>query len=206
MPTQRDDIMRCLFQTVGTMVDAAGREEAYAPGHRLKTSQIARTIAQILRCDDDVVDGVRMAATLHDFGNILIPLELLTKPGKFTDEEFAMVKQHATYGAEIFKDVEFPWPIGNIILMHHERIDGSGYPAGIMGTEVMLEAQILGVADVMEAMTSPRPWRPALSEEEALSELTKMRGVKFDSYIVDACIELYTRQKHRLDPEYYGRS
>ncbi|TAL40270.1 MAG: HD domain-containing protein [Alphaproteobacteria bacterium] len=206
MPSQRDEILRCLFQTVGTMVDAAGREEAYAPGHRLKTSQIARTIAQIIRCDDDVVDGVRMAATLHDFGNILIPVELLTKPGKFTDEEFALIKQHATYGAEILKDIEFPWPICNIILMHHERIDGSGYPAGLKGTEVMMEAQILGVADMMEAMTSPRPWRAALSVEEALSELTQMRGVKFEAYIVDAAIELFTKQKYRLDPEYYGRT
>lgn len=206
MPTQRADILRCLFQTVGTMVDAAGREEVYAPGHRLKTAQIARTIAQIIRCEDDIVDGVRMAATLHDFGNILIPVELLTKPGKFTEDEYALVKQHATYGADILKEVEFPWPIAQMILQHHERIDGSGYPAGLQGTEVMMEAQIIGVADVMEAMTSHRPWREALSVDAALEELTKMRGVKFDGYIVDACIELYTKQKYRLDPEYYGRT
>ena len=206
MSLPKEDILRCLFQTVGTLVDAASMQDAHTPGHSLNTARIARTIAQLLGFENDVVDGLRIAATLHDFGNIFVPTALLSKPGKLTDEEFSVVKQHVVYGVEIFKDVEFPWPVVQMILQHHERLDGSGYPNGLKGSEIVLEAQVLGVADAIEAMTSPRPWREALPTDAAVDEIRKLRGITFDPYVVDACIELFTKQRHRLNPEYYGRS
>lgn len=206
MDVSSEEIMLCLFQTVGVLVDAAGMQEPYAAGHRLRTSQIARTIAQLLGFETVDIDGIRMAATLHDVGNVLLPPGLLAKPDRFTAEEIAVMQQHVAHGADILKNIDFPWPVAPIISQHHERLDGSGYPNGLKGGEIMLEAQILGVADVMEAMTSPRPWREALPVETAIEEIIKGRGVAFDPYAVDACIELFTKQTHRLDPEYYGRA
>jgi HD-GYP domain-containing protein (c-di-GMP phosphodiesterase class II) len=205
MPASSDEILRCLFQTVGTLVDSASLHDPYAPSHRVRTSQIARVLAQILSFDEDMTDGIRMAATLHDFGTLLIPRDIILKPGPLTPEEYTVVKQHPVYGAEIFKEIEFPWPVTQIILQHHERLDGSGYPNGLKKDDILLESQVVAVADVIDAMTSDRPWRQALSVDEALAYLQKERGVKFDPYTVDACVELYTKQKYRLDPEYYGR-
>ena len=205
MDDSSEEIMRCLFQTVGVLVDAAGMQESYASRHRLRTSQIVRTMAQLLGFEAVGIDGIRMAATLHDIGNILLPPGLLAKPDRFTAEEAAIMQQHVAQGAEILGNIDFPWPVVPIILQHHERLDGSGYPNGLKGGEIMLEAQILGVADVVEAMTSPRPWREALPVETALEEIVRGRGITFDPFAVDSCVELFTNQAHRLDPEYYGR-
>jgi HD-GYP domain-containing protein (c-di-GMP phosphodiesterase class II) len=206
MTAPNDALLRCLFQTVGALVDTASLHDPYAPGHRLRTSQIARILAQIQGFEEDVIDGIRLAATLHDLGSLLIPAEILQKPGALNDDEWAVVKQHPIYTVEIFKEVEFPWPVLQMIEQHHERLDGSGYPKGLTKGDITLEAQVVAVADVMDAMTSDRPWRKALTVEQALDELRKDRGTKFDAYVVDACIELYTKQAYRLDPEYYGRS
>ena len=205
MDDSSEEITRCLFQTVGVLVDAAGIQEPYAPGHRLRASQIARTIAQLLGFEAVGIDGIRMAATLHDVGNILLPPGLLAKPDRFTAEETAIMQQHVAHGAQILGNIDFPWAVVPIISQHHERLDGSGYPNGLKGGEIMLEAQILGVADVMDAMTSPRPWRKALPVEAAIEEIVRGRGITFDSFAVDTCVELFTNQAHRLDPEYYGR-
>ena len=201
-----EEIRLCLFQTVGVLADAAAVQDPYGAAHRLKMSQIARTIAQLLGFEPIDIDGIRMAATLHDIGNVYLPPGLLAKPDRLTPEETAIMRQHVTYGTEILKNIDFPWPVVPIISQHHERLDGSGYPLGLKGGEIMLEAQILGVADVMEAMTSPRPWRQALPVEAAIEEITRGRGVIFDAYAVDACVEVFTTQAHRLDPEYYGRT
>jgi HD-GYP domain-containing protein (c-di-GMP phosphodiesterase class II) len=205
MPVESREMLRCLFQTVGTLVDSATMNDPYAAPHRVRTSQIARVLAQLQGFDEDMIDGIRMAATLHDFGTILVPSEIILKAGPLTDAEFTAVKQHPIYGAEIFKDIEFPWPVTQIILQHHERLDGSGYPHGLAKDQIMLEAQVVAVADAMDAMTSDRPWRKAFSVEEALERLVKDRGTKFDPVSVDACIELYTKKKYLLDPDYYGR-
>jgi putative nucleotidyltransferase with HDIG domain len=206
MAAQREDILRCLFQTVGVLLDTAMMNDPYQQGHRLRTSQIARTLAQILGFEDEVVNGIRLAATLHDIGMLLVPQDILNKPDRLTPEEFSAVKQHPVYGVEILKDIEFPWPIAQMILQHHERLDGSGYPHGIGKGEITLESQIIAIADVMDAMTSDRPWRRALTVDEALNELRAGRGSKFDAFAVDSCIDLYVKQRHRLDPEYYGRT
>lgn len=205
MPATHDEVLRCLFQTVGALVDTASLHDPYAPGHRLRTSQIARVLAQLLSFDEDIVNGIRLAATLHDLGILFVPKEILQKPGPLTDEEYALVKQHTAYSAQLFKDVDFPWPVIEMIEQHHERLDGSGYPKGLKKDEIMLESQVIAVADVMDALTTDRPWRKALSIDDALETLKRDSGTKFDPYVVDTCIELYTKQKYRLDPEYYGR-
>jgi HD-GYP domain-containing protein (c-di-GMP phosphodiesterase class II) len=205
MTAPNDQLLRCLFQTVGALVDTASLHDPYAPGHRQRTGQLARIIAQIQGFEEDVIDGIRLAATLHDFGSLLIPAEILQKPGPLNDDEWAIVKQHPDFTVSIFKDVDFPWPVLQMIEQHHERLDGSGYPKGLKKDEITLEAQVVAVADIIDAMTSDRPWRKALSVDDALDQLRKDRGVKFDAYVVDSCIELYTKQKYRLDPEYYGR-
>ena len=206
MPSLQEEIILSLFQIIGALADAASAQDTYAPGHRLQASQISRSLAQIMGFEGEDVDAIRMASMLHDIGAMYVPREILSKPGPLTDEEFVIVRNHVGWGAQMLSGVAFPWPVLPIILQHHERLDGSGYPAGLSAGQIILEAQVLAVADVMEAMTAPRPWRPAIPAPEALAEIVRDRGVKFDASVVDACVELYTNQTYRLDPEYYGRS
>jgi putative nucleotidyltransferase with HDIG domain len=206
MPSLQEEIVLSLFQTIGALADAVSAQDTYAPGHRLQASQIARSLAQIIGFEGEDVDAIRMAAMLHDIGMMYVPREILIKPGPLTDEEFATVKNHVGWGAQMLSGIAFPWPVTQIIMQHHERLDGSGYPAGLSGGQITIEAQVLAAADVMEAMTAPRPWRPAIPAPQALAELVRDRAAKFDASVVDACIELYTNQAYRLDPEYYGRS
>jgi HD-GYP domain-containing protein (c-di-GMP phosphodiesterase class II) len=155
--------------------------------------------------DNDTIDGVRIGALLHDFGIIRIPSAILAKPNKLTPEEYEIMKQHPVHGFQILKSIDFPWPVGKMILQHHERLDGSGYPGGISGDDIILEARIIAVADIMDSMTSDRPWRRALPIETALDEIKKGRGTKYDPAVVDACIDIYTNRKQLLDPDYYKR-
>lgn len=205
MVVTKEQVVLGLYQTVRTLSDTIALKEAYTVDHQHNVSHIARTIGQVMGLDPDTVDGIRIGATLHDFGIIRIPSEILSKPGKLTEQEFEIMKQHPVHGFQILKAIEFPWPIGRMILQHHERLDGSGYPGGITGENIIPEARIIAVADIVDSMTSLRPWRKALPIEEALDELKKHRGVKYDSAVVDACIEIYTNQPQLLDPEYYGR-
>jgi HD-GYP domain-containing protein (c-di-GMP phosphodiesterase class II) len=201
----KDQVVHCLFQLTRTLADTIGLKEEHTPEHQSNVGQIARTIAQIMCLDGDMIDGVRIGATLHDFGILRIPSEILGKPSKLSDQEFEIMKQHPVHGFNMLKSIDFPWPVGRMVLQHHERMDGSGYPGGIEGSEIILEARIIAVADIVDSMTSDRPYRKALPIEAALDELKKGRGTKYDVAVVDAAVELYTNQKHRLDPEYYGR-
>lgn len=199
------EVRHALFQSLATLADAIALREAQAMDHQRNVSQVARTIAQLMHVDEETIEGIRVAAMLHDVGFILIPSGILNKPGELTEEERAVIRQHPVLGAEIMRRVDFPWPVSDIILQHHERLDGSGYPHGLAGDDIMLEARIVAVADVVESMLSPRPWRDALSLDEALAEITQNAGTKYDAFVVETCVELYTRQRYRLDPEYYGR-
>jgi HD-GYP domain-containing protein (c-di-GMP phosphodiesterase class II) len=133
-----------------------------------------------------------MAGLIHDVGKISVPAEILNKPGGLNAIEYALIRNHSRIGHDILKAVEFPWPLAQIVLQHHERMDGSGYPQGLSGEEIILEARILGVADVVEAMSSHRPYRPAHSLEDALEEISQNRGVLYDAEVVDVCLELFT--------------
>ena len=139
-----------------------------------------------------------MAGVIHDIGKISVPGEILSKPGKISENEFGIIKEHPQVGYNILKTVDFPWPIAQIVLQHHERMDGSGYPNGISGENILLEARILAVADVVEAMASHRPYRAALGINLALEEISKNRGSFYDSKVVDACLRLFNEKGYSL--------
>ena len=200
-----DDTLHALHQALNVLADEVGFREANIKGHQQNASQIARTIAQIMRVDEDTIEGIRIAATLHDCGFLRIPQGILSKPGTLTEEEFKIVRQHSQHGHDILAGIDFPWPVATMVLQHHERLDGSGYPQGLRGNEILMESQIVAVADVMESMTSDRPWRKAMEVDAALDELLRASAIKFDASVVEACMDLYTKQRYRLDPEYYGR-
>ena len=142
----------------------------------------------------EAVDIIRMAGAIHDIGKISVPVEILAKPGKITDIEMSLIKVHPQAGYNILKDVELPYPIAEIVLQHHERVDGSGYPQGLRGGQILIEAQIIAVADVVEAISSYRPYRPALGIDAALEEIEKNKGILYDEKVVETCIKLFREE------------
>ncbi|MBN1833624.1 MAG: response regulator [Deltaproteobacteria bacterium] len=172
--------------------------DPYTAGHQNRVSSLACAITEELGYDGTNVEGIRMAAKIHDLGKITVPAEILNKPGRLTEIEFTLIKTHSRLGYEILKDIAFPWPIAQIVLQHHERLDGSGYPQGLTEKEILLEAKILAVADVIEAMASHRPYRPALSLDEALEEIVRHKGRLYDSEVTDACLRLFREKNFKL--------
>jgi len=172
--------------TVHAMSQTVEVRDPYTAGHQKRVSNIARAIATEMMLSPEMVEGIRMAGNIHDIGKISVPAEILSKPGSLTEIQFALVKAHPKTGYEILKGIEFPWDIARIVLQHHERIDGSGYPQGLIGDDILLEAKILAVADVVEAMSSHRPYRPALGVGKALDELSSKKGKLYDPRVVDA--------------------
>lgn len=203
MSATQPQMMRCLYQTIRALADTVGLKENMTPPHQANVARIARTIGQLMNLDPEMVDSIRVGATLHDFGILSLPSEILNKPEKLTEREYSTIKQHPVHGFQMLKNIDFPWPIARMVLQHHERLDGSGYPGGLEGKDIMLEAQIIAVADVADSMMSDRPYRGALSVNEAMSELKAHRGIKYSPEAVDACIEIYTNKRELLDPGYY---
>ncbi len=197
-----DKLRRILIGTIKAFASAVEKRDLYTAGHQRRVAQLGRTLAKEMDLDGDRVEGIYMAGLVHDIGKIAIPAEILNKPGKLNPLEFELIKAHPQVGYEILKDIEFPWPLAEIVYQHHERLDGSGYPRGLKDGEILLEARILAVADVVEAMAYYRPYRPALGIEEALKEIKKGRGVLYDPQAVDACVRVFTEKGFRLeDPE-----
>jgi putative nucleotidyltransferase with HDIG domain len=143
--------------------------------------------------------GIHIAGLLHDVGKVAVPTEILSKPGKISQYEFSIIKNHPQVGYEILQKIDFPWPVTQAILQHHERMDGSGYPGGLRGEDIIIEARILGVADVVEAMSSHRPYRPALGLDSALGEIAKGRGTLYDPQVVDACLSILEKNETAFD-------
>ncbi len=168
--------------------------DLYTAKHQEKVAKLSGSIARELGLDEPLIRGVEMGAMIHDIGKISIAAEILGKPTRLTEIEYSMIKGHAESGYQILKDVEFPWPIAEIAYQHHERMDGSGYPQGLKGEKILLEARIVAVADVVEAMSADRPYRPGFGVEAALDELIKNRGTLYDEGAVDACITLIREQ------------
>jgi putative nucleotidyltransferase with HDIG domain len=166
------------------------RRDPYTAGHQRRVADLARGVAAEMGLPTHQIDGIRMAGLIHDLGKICVPAEILSKPGRLTEIEHTLIKDHPQVGFEILKEIEFPWPVAQIVLQHHERIDGSGYPSGLTANDIILEAKTLAVADVVEAMASHRPYRPTLGREMALKEISKNRGVLYDPDVVDACLRL----------------
>jgi HD-GYP domain-containing protein (c-di-GMP phosphodiesterase class II) len=148
---------------------------------------------------NDQIQRVRIASLLHDLGKIFIPTEILSKPGQLTEVEFAIIKSHPQAGYEILKNIEFPFPIADVVIQHHERMNGSGYPAGLKDDQIVMEARILAVADVAEAMSSHRPYRPALGLDKALKEIVNNKGVLYDASVVEACMRVFSSGAFKFD-------
>jgi len=180
-----------IIQAVALTVET---RDPYTASHQRRVAHLARAIANEMGLPEDQIDGIRMSAAIHDLGKISIPAEILSNPGRLNDLQWGMIKTHPQAGYDILKTVEFPWPVAQIVLQHHERLDGSGYPQGLSGDEIMLEARILVVADVVEAIASFRPYRPALGVGKALEEISQHRGVLYDPEAVDACLRLFTEK------------
>lgn len=180
-----------LEETINAIALTIEKRDLFTSGHQHRVAELASAIAKTMNLSEERVTGVYMAGLLHDIGKVNIPAELLMKPAKLTDLEFELVKKHPQVTHDILKGVEFPWPVAKISLQHHERLDGSGYPNGLKGDDIALESRILAVADVVEAMSSARPYRPALGIEKALEEISSKKGLLYDADVVDACIKLF---------------
>lgn len=174
-----------------TLEKVSESRDPYTAGHQIRVTQLATAIAAKMELSIEKIEAIKFASLIHDFGKISIPSEILTKPGKLSDTEFALIKNHPSICYNIIKDIHFPWKIADIILQHHERLDGSGYPKGLKDKEILLETKILAVADVVEAMNSHRPYRPALGIDKALEEISMKRGKLYDPEVADACIKLF---------------
>ncbi len=186
-----EKIQIILDGTVQAMAKIVEGRDPYTAGHEQQVARIASLISEKMGLPPEQVEAVRIAGALHDIGKIAVPSEILTKPGRLSRLEMEMVKTHCQNAYDILKTIEFPYPIAQIILQHHERMDGSGYPQGLNGEDILLEARIIGVADVVEAMSAHRPYRPALGIEAAMDEIIKNRGTLYDEDVVDACLRLY---------------
>ncbi len=179
--------MEGIVQAISTTVEM---RDPYTAGHQQRVADLACAIAEAMALPEDEIYGLRMASVIHDLGKIMIPSEILSKPGQLNPLEYELIKNHVQAGYDILKQIEFPWPLADIILQHHERMDGSGYPNGLRGDEIMLAARILSVSDVFETIASHRPYRPSLGLPHALNELRTNRGRLYDEQVVDVCLSL----------------
>jgi putative nucleotidyltransferase with HDIG domain len=173
--------------------------DPYTAGHQRRVAELARSIAKEMKLTEWQVMGIHIAGLLHDVGKVAVPSEILSKPGKISQYEYSIIKNHPQVGYEILQKIDFPWPVTQAILQHHERMDGSGYPGGLTGDDIIIEARILGVSDVVEAMSSHRPYRPALGLDSALEEIAKGRGILYDPQVVDACLSILERNETAFD-------
>jgi PAS domain S-box-containing protein len=184
-------LQRTLEGTVNTLVSAIEMRDPYTAGHQRQVTQLAYAIAKEMGLPEERIEGIRMAGLIHDLGKINVPAEILSKPGPLTELEYGLIQMHPQIGHDVLKTIDFPWPVAQTVLQHHERMDSSGYPQGLSGEEILLEARILGVADVVEAMASHRPYRPPRGMDKALQEISQNRGILYDPEVVDACLRLF---------------
>lgn len=190
---QQRQLKQALLATIRSLAATLEKRDPYTAGHQNRVADLAEAIGRDLGLAPDRLEGLRLGALVHDIGKVQVPSEILTFPGRLSEEQFALMKTHCQAGYDILKDVDLPWPVAEMVHQHHERLDGSGYPQGLVGEAIILEARIIAVADVVESMTTHRPYRAALGLEVALAEIGKGRGVGFDAAVVDACVALAAR-------------
>ena len=169
--------------------------DPYTTGHQRRVAQLACAIGRELEFSQSRTAGLRVMAFLHDIGKMAVPAEILCKPGKLSEYEFNIIKAHPQIAYDILKEIEFPWPVAQAILQHHERLDGSGYPVGLSGQDIIMEARVLSVTDVTEAIASHRPYRPALGLDKALDEILQNKGILYDQKVVNACLTLFKEKR-----------
>jgi len=202
METERQQNIERLKKSLGATINAMAvtveTRDPYTAGHQRRVADLALAISVEMNLKREQIDSIRMASMIHDIGKISIPSEILSKPSKLTNLEFDLIKTHSQSGYDILKDIEFPWPLADFVLQHHERMNGSGYPRNLKGDEIFLEALIMAVADVVEAMASYRPYRPALGIELALEEIEKNKGILYDDAVVNACLKLFREKSYHL--------
>ena len=193
-----DSLKKAVGATIQVMVSAVEMRDPYTSGHQLRVANLSCAIATEMGLPQEKINGIRMAGSIHDIGKLSIPAEILSKPTKLTNIEFSLIKEHSRIGYEMLKDVESPWPLAQIVYQHHERMDGFGYPRNLKGDEIIMEARIMAVADVVESMASHRPYRPALGIDIALEEIEKNRGILYDAAVADACLRLFREKGYKL--------
>jgi len=196
-----EGLLKVLNRTVEAIATLYEKRDPYTAGHQRRVAQLACTIAREMNLPDEQICGIHITGAVHDIGKIAVPGDILSKPGKLSAEEFNIVKTHPQIAYDILRNLDFPWPVAETVLQHHERLDGSGYPKGISGEAIILEARILCVADVVESMVSHRPYRPALGKEKALDEIMQNRGVLYDPTVADVCSKLSNNGGFKLDCE-----
>ncbi|MBC7907991.1 MAG: HD domain-containing protein [Rhodospirillaceae bacterium] len=181
---------RVMLQTVRAVSLTLEMRDPYTAGHQRRVAQLAVAIGERMGLDANMLEGLHTGALIHDLGKINVPSDFLSRPGKLSEAAFAVIKSHPEVGAEIVGEIDFPWPVADMIRQHHERLDGTGYPLGLKGSQITLEARILGVADVVEAISSHRPYRPSLGIEAALKEIQDKAGTQYDPAVVEACLRV----------------
>ncbi len=183
-----------LLDSITALAATVEMRDPYTAGHQRRVAQLAIAIAEKLQLPAEQIEGIHLASVVHDVGKIRVPAEILSKPGLLNELEFRIIKEHPQNGYEILKTIELPWPVAKIVLQHHERMDGTGYPNALKGDQILLEARIISVADVVEAMVSHRPYRAGLGVDAALEEITRHRDTRYDPAVVDACLKLFREQ------------
>lgn len=198
---REQELKMTLISIVDVVASMVEKRDPYTAGHEQRVAALALAIARELDLDEERYEGLGLAAAIHDLGKVAIPSEILAKPGKLTAIEFQLIQTHAQIGYDILAKgtAEFPWPLKTIVHQHHERMDGSGYPLGLSGPDLLLESRILAVADVVEAMASHRPYRPALGTQVALGEISKNQGTLYDADVATACLSLFANKKFSFD-------
>ena len=194
-----EKFQRSLIQTIRAIGLTVEKRDPYTAGHQSRVAQLATGIANKMALPEEQVKGIELGATIHDIGKIYIPAEILNRPGRLSHAEFEMIKTHPEVGFDIVREVEFPWPVAAMIRQHHERLDGSGYPGGLQGDAIILEAQIIAVADVVEAISSHRPYRPALSIDTGLEEIASHKVSKYNPAAVDACLKVFKEDNFKFE-------
>jgi HD-GYP domain-containing protein (c-di-GMP phosphodiesterase class II) len=193
-----EKLRRATGVIIDVIVMAVETKDPYMSGHQKRVTELARSIATEMKLSTEIIDGIRMAGLIHDLGKISIPAEILCKPHFLSNVEYSLVKTHSEAGYQMLKDIDFCGPVALMVRQHHERMNGTGYPQGIKGEEILLEARILAVADVVEAICTYRPYRPAMGIDKALKEIFQHKGVLYDPEVVDACIKLFSEKGFRF--------
>ena len=186
-----EKMTKAMIGTIQALASTIEMRDPYTAGHQRRVALLSAAIAEKMRLPQETIEAIKLAAEVHDIGKIHIPAEILSKPGQLSELEYNIIKTHPQVGYEVLKNIEFPWPIAEIVHQHHERLDGSGYPQGLKNDQILLEARIIAVADVVEAMASHRPYRPAKAIQEALQEIQKNKGKLYDPEVVEACLSLF---------------
>ena len=191
-------LRKALVGSIEAVASCVEIRDPYTSGHQHRVAKLATAIARELKLSEPLIQGIDLTSQIHDIGKISVPAEILSMPRRLTEVEMALVRHHCQAGYDAVKDIDFPWPVARAILQHHERLDGSGYPNGLKGDDIIMEARYIAVADVVEAMSSHRPYRPGFGSEAALAEIEHKRGVYFDPQVVDACLRLFREKEFKF--------